>query len=155
MECKRMEERILTDYIDGNLKGPALEEVESHLKTCASCRALASEVKAAGGLFKAASRENPPPYLWSRIRSGIEAGDLARVTFGEAVIERIRYSLAHLKPAVVMASAAVIALFILAAVRFAPYQDYAMQDEIVTMTYINGEDDDGYDFSTAAEEIFL
>ena len=38
MDCKMMEEAILTDYTDGKLTGRSLKEVEAHLASCSRCR---------------------------------------------------------------------------------------------------------------------
>ena len=161
MNCKRIEELIITDYCDGNLKGRALEEVESHLVSCTNCLRLAQEVKSASKLFRGAlERQDPPGYLWRRVRDEISANPV-RVHYTESVFGRLRYSLSHSRPAFVMASAAVMILFVLTITRLMPHKDRlettAAEDDILTMTsYSNGqEEESSYDFGTAAERYFL
>lgn len=46
MHCGRIRD-LLSDYIDGQLKGRRLSQVESHLKSCASCSAELSDLRRA------------------------------------------------------------------------------------------------------------
>ena len=159
MNCKRMEKLILTDYIDGNLKGRALEDVELHLKSCPSCRALAQDLRAAGKLFRAVGQEATPSGVWHNILAEISAVPV-RSHFAEDALAYARYYLSHLKPAVVMASAMVLLLFVLAAVRFMPHRDYletaAARDDILAISHTGDEEDESeYDLGTPAEMFFL
>lgn len=159
MNCKKMERIILTDYIDGNLKGRALEEVEAHLRSCPGCHALEQELRAAGKLFRAVPQETAPAGIWYKIRDEISSAPAGRY-FPEAVFAHARYYLSHLKPAFVIASAAVLLLFALAAVRLMPYRDYlettTAQDDILAISYIGNEENGSeYDFGTSIETFFL
>ena len=159
MNCKKMEKLILTDYIDGNLKGRALEETELHIRSCPSCHALTEELRAAGKLFRAVPQEAAPSEVWHKIRAEISAAPV-RNHFPEAVLAYARYYLSHLRPAVVIASAAVLLLFALAAVRLMPHKNYletmAAQDDILAISYTSDEEDASeYDFGTPAEMFFL
>ena len=159
MNCKKMKELILTDYIDGNLKGRALEDVELHLKSCPSCRALAQDLRAAGKLFRAVGQEATPSGVWHNILAEISAVPV-RSHFAEDALAYVRYYLSHLKPAVVMTSAAVLLLFVLAAIRLMPHKDYLettiAQDDILAISYTSDEEDASeYDFGTPAEMFFL
>lgn len=159
MNCKRTEKLILTDYIDGNLKGRALEDIELHLRSCPGCHALAEELRAAGKLFRAVSQQEPPPEVWYKIRNEISAAPVRR-GFPETALMYARYYLSNLKPAVVIAGAAALLLFALAVVRLMPYNDYpemtAAQDDILAISYTGDENDmSEYDFGTPAEIFFL
>ncbi len=159
MNCKRMKKLIFTDYIDGNLKGCALEEIELHLRSCPSCHALAQDLRATSKLFRAVSQEAAPSGVWHKICAEISAAP-ARLRFPEAVLVYVRYYLSHLKPAIVIASAAVLLFFVLAVVRLMPYKDYpkttVAQDDILAISYASGEEDGSeYDFGTPAEMFFL
>ena len=159
MNCKRMENLILTDYIDGNLKARALEELGLHLRSCPSCNALAKELRAAGKLFRAAGQEAAPKEVWHKILAEIYTAP-AKSRFPEAILMYVRYYLSHLKPAVVIASAAVLLLFALATIRLMPHKDYLettiAKNDILAMSYINDEEDGSeYDLGTPAEMFFL
>ena len=159
MNCKKMEKLILTDYIDGNLRGRVLEETELHLRSCPSCHALAEDLRAAGKLLRAVGQQEAPSEVWHKIRSEISAAPV-RSRFPETVLMYARYYLSHLKPAVVMASAAVLLLFALTAVRLMPHKDYlettVAQDDILAAPYTSDEEDvSEYDLGTPAEMFFL
>ncbi|MCX5667315.1 MAG: zf-HC2 domain-containing protein [Candidatus Omnitrophica bacterium] len=159
MNCKRAEKLILTDYIDGNLKGRALEEIELHIRSCPGCHALAQDLKAAGKLFRAVPRQEAPSEVWRKIRDEISAAPVRRY-FPEIALEYARYHLSHLKPAIVMAGAAVLLLFVLATMRLMPHKDYLeaaiQQDDIAAISYGSDEEDGSeYDLGTPAEMFFL
>jgi len=154
-----MEKFILTDYIDGKLKAHLLEEVELHLRSCPSCNALAEELRAAGKLFKTVGQEAAPREVWHKILAEINAAP-AKNRFAETILMYMRYYLSHLKPAVVIASAAVLLFFALTAIRFMPHGDYPgtmiAQDDILAIPYTSDEEDGSeYDFETPAEMFFL
>lgn len=157
MGCERMRETILTDYIDGNLKGDALAEVESHLRACPECRKLAEEAGSASGLFRAAPRHEAPPRVWSAIRAAIDA-EPAKRRFAESVWERLRSLLPYPRPAFVIATAVALVLFVLAVVRFMPVNGYlpgeTEENEVFLISAMNGGDDEA-GFGTPAEEFFL
>lgn len=157
MRCKRMEEIILTDYIDGNLKGHALQEVESHLGSCPECRRLAEEAKTASGLLKAAPRHEAPPRVWNSIRAAIDAGP-AKTHFAGSILERLRFFLPYPKPALVLATAVLLVLFVLTVARLMPGNGYirdgAEQDDIFLISSINGGGDET-GFGTPAEDFLL
>jgi len=159
MNCKRAEKLILTDYIDGNLKGRALEEIEAHLGACPGCRALTEELRAAGKLFRAVPRQEAPGVVWHRIYDEISAAP-AESHLPKEIFAYARYYLSHLRPVFVMAGAAVILLFALTAVRLMPHNNYpgtmAAQDDILAISYTgDAEDEPEYDLGTPAEMFFL
>ena len=159
MNCKRMEKLILTDYIDGNLKGRALEDIELHLKLCPSCHALAEELRAAGKLFRAVPQQEAPSEVWHKILAEINTAPVRR-RFPKTALVYARYYLSHLKPAVVIASAAILLLFVLTAVRLMPHKDYlettVTQDDILAISYGSDEENGSeYAFGTPAEMFFL
>ncbi len=159
MNCKRMKNLILTDYIDGNLKGHALKEIELHLGSCPTCHSIVQDAKAAGKLFRAVSRQEAPAEVWHKILAEINATPVRR-PFPETVLMYMRYYISHLKPAVVIASAAALLLFAVTAVRLMPHKDYletmGAQDDILTISYASYEEDASeYDLGTSAEMFFL
>ncbi len=159
MNCKKMKELILTDYVDGRLAGRALEELELHLGSCQDCHALVEELRAAGKLFRAVGQEEPPSEVWYKIRAEIGAAP-ARFGLPETVLAYARYYLSRLRPAVVITSAAILLLFALTAVRLMPRTDYmetlSSEDDILAISY-TGDYENGpeSDLGTAAEMFFL
>jgi predicted anti-sigma-YlaC factor YlaD len=159
MNCKKTEELIFTDYVDGNLKGHALEELKAHLGSCPNCRKLAEELESTGKLFKASPRKKAPAGLWYKICAEISERPVGGRII-EGILENVRYHLSRLRPAVVILSTAVIILFILTAVMFMSQNNYSKtgisQDDILGLYYMNGASDESeYDFGTPAERFFL
>jgi len=96
MNCKRVRELIITDYIDKELDEKTMKEVEAHIKICEGCGAFEkSLIQAAVEPFKGVRDINPPEYLWRRIKEGIERENapkarwmfsIPRPVFGPAAI---------------------------------------------------------------------
>jgi anti-sigma factor RsiW len=52
---------LLNAYLDGELRGKRLREMESHLDDCATCRAELTELRRVSGLLRTASAPEFPP----------------------------------------------------------------------------------------------
>ncbi|PIU40948.1 MAG: hypothetical protein COS99_07725 [Candidatus Omnitrophica bacterium CG07_land_8_20_14_0_80_42_15] len=73
MNCKKIQELLLTDYTDGEAKGVLAKEVKDHLRVCEKCRSFEETLKrAAIDPFKNAGILKPPAYLWERIKEKID-----------------------------------------------------------------------------------
>lgn len=157
MRCKRMKEIILTEYIDGKLKGDALQEVESHLGLCPGCRRLAEEAMSVSSLFKSAKRHEAPPKVWNAVRAAVNTGP-ARTRFAWRIPERLRSMLLHPKPAFVIYTATALILFAVTIAYLMPgngsLQNKAEQDDIFLISSIDGGDEEA-GFGTPADDIFL
>ena len=150
MNCKKIENILLTDYIDGNLKGEALRGVEEHLAACERCRGLAGRAVSSGDLLKAAGMQSPPGDLWNKIRAGIISEE-ARPGILERVVDPLRYFFTHLKPVVAAVAVAVLVVFTLTMAR-PPVE----QDDIMGLASLDEEvDESEYNFGTPLEEYFL
>lgn len=159
MNCKKIRGLILTDYADGNLRAEAMQEVESHIASCADCREIAGKIALAGKVFKAAGREEPPPGIWHKIKAGITAGR-DRPSLADRVLDVMQYSFLRLRPAVVIATAAVLIFFVLITARLMPGKGtippVADQDDILTLSVAeDGWNGDEYNLGTQVEEYFL
>lgn len=159
MNCKKAEEMILTDYIDGNLKDEALREVEEHLAACQYCRDLAVRAVSSRRMLKSAAREVPPEGLWSKIRAEIISEE-TKPGFFDRIFDQARYFFGHLRPAVAAAAVAAIVIFVLTTARLvpvgSPFSGMTAHDDILEITSVGEESDDSeYGFGTAVEEYFL
>jgi hypothetical protein len=160
MDCKIAKELVLSDYTDGVLSGRALQELESHLRSCSSCRSLAEGIVSARELLRSSPRIDAPQAVWGRIRA-----EIARLSVKKALIEtfleRVRYGFYHLRPVVVATAAIITLLFILATARFASYMNLSAalsaREDIINMVSLNGEErgNEKYDMGTSAELYFL
>ncbi len=73
MNCKRMQDVILTDYIDGQLSSQRVRDVEYHLAQCASCRVLAQDArKNIDDAFSGVKNTKVDDFVWIRIKNKIE-----------------------------------------------------------------------------------
>ena len=160
MDCRRSKGLILSDYADKMLSGPALEALESHLRSCSSCRKLAEEIMSTGKLLRSSARPDVPQVIWGRIRAEITGLSMNRGVI-ETVLERIRYGLYHLRPAVVATAAIVTLLFMLATARLVFNMNYSaalsQREDVINMVTLGGDEPGGgeYDIGTTAETYFL
>ncbi|NTV28835.1 MAG: hypothetical protein HGA80_02020 [Candidatus Omnitrophica bacterium] len=74
MDCRKAEELILSDYVDGELKGELLRVLEEHLHSCPACQALASQTVDLGQAVFGGAVSNPPERVWLAVRERISVG---------------------------------------------------------------------------------
>lgn len=159
MDCKEMEEIILTDYTDGRLSGSELKEVEGHLAICAKCRTLANEALAIGGILREAGRHEAPAAVWEKIRSELGTSSV-RKTSPRRVQDWLQSVFFRLRPAVVALATVAVALLILVALRLMPQKsaiapDIVKDDILILQSVAENGDESVYDFGTVLEEYFL
>ncbi len=102
MRCERIQELILTDYMDRELDEKLVREVDAHILSCSACREFKRlAVQKAAEPFKAVQGAQAPSYIWERVKQEIFA-------------EPERRSVIHFRPVIAFAAAAVviIAIFI-------------------------------------------
>ncbi len=74
MECKKVQDRLITEYMDKELGAEENAEVERHLSACPDCLAFFGAVqKSAVVPFKGAGEMQPDGAVWQRIQEKIEA----------------------------------------------------------------------------------
>lgn len=74
MECKMMQGRLITDYLDGELSAEESLKIQQHMEACTACRELmgvVSETMAAS--FKGLKELQPDPIVWRNVRGMIAA----------------------------------------------------------------------------------
>ncbi|MDD5492988.1 MAG: zf-HC2 domain-containing protein [bacterium] len=73
MKCNKYRDIIITDYVDGELNEREKQEIDRHVRDCASCRAFAAAVSAVTiEPLRKTMPEEPPAFLWTRIQSRLE-----------------------------------------------------------------------------------
>lgn len=158
MDCNRMKEIILTDYIDGRLNARELKDVEAHLASCKPCRAAASELLSLRAEFGKSRREEPPSEVWERIRSEVERTPAATV-FSQDFFRSLRPVFARLRPAITVAAAATLILIVLMVGRLMPPRGAINapvgEDEILSIAALEENGSADYDFGTPEESYFL
>ncbi len=63
----------LSDLVDGTLPREARARVETHLETCAECRALLADLKRVKAAARALPKLTAPESAWQNLRAGLDA----------------------------------------------------------------------------------
>jgi len=150
MRCERIQDLILSDYIDGQVDESNRRLVAEHIEGCSACREFEAAVRAkAVEPFKDARKAEVPVYLWEGIRRKIAAeGRTTGVLTGVAMTLRrgLEGLLRIPKPAVAFAFVAVL---IIAIVIAQPYFekgaiDNYINDQVDFMANLDSDDANGY-----------
>jgi predicted anti-sigma-YlaC factor YlaD len=72
MNCQKIQELILTDYIDARLGDEQKSFIDKHLDQCHSCERFLANTRSLMAPLKEAPQLTVDPLLWSRIKQGIE-----------------------------------------------------------------------------------
>ena len=73
MNCKRIQEFIITDYIDGQMGNKQKSLIDQHLAQCHACAGYLGSIKrVAVNPFVNASKDVPDQLLWAQIKQTIE-----------------------------------------------------------------------------------
>ncbi|HYF50504.1 MAG TPA: zf-HC2 domain-containing protein [Planctomycetota bacterium] len=83
--CEQIQDE-LSAYLDGELSAQERAAVDAHLKGCAACQALLSELKGVQGALADVPKLAAPPALAAKIREGVSAGAPASEAVHEKVI---------------------------------------------------------------------
>jgi anti-sigma factor RsiW len=74
MECKKAQDRLMTEYLDKELGPEENIEIEKHLTACPDCLEFFGAVqRSAVTPFKEAGEMQPDSVVWQRIQERIEA----------------------------------------------------------------------------------
>ena len=72
MNCKKIQNLLMADYIDGEANEKTCEKIREHLATCGKCKELEGALKKnVIDPLRAAEEERPPDFLWERIKDRI------------------------------------------------------------------------------------
>lgn len=162
MNCPKIQELILTDYIDGEITEEKKREVEQHLLHCAGCREYAAAArKSAVEPFLVEKQVVPPEGLWARIEEKIINEQRDRRGFGEEFLSRLEFFSALPRPALVVTGVMLVLLIGGINQVWNHYQEAKKEQEQVNYllalvdtsvdSAMNGEDG----FGTSIEEYFL
>jgi hypothetical protein len=64
---------MLGDFLEDSLRGPERREVEAHVKTCESCRAVVEDLAEIRKAAASLGRLSPSQVVWDRIRDSIQS----------------------------------------------------------------------------------
>jgi predicted anti-sigma-YlaC factor YlaD len=162
MNCKRIQELIVTDYLDGEAPGSLRAKIESHVSACAGCRAFEQSVRRNEDLLSRNFHPvQPPEEVWRNVRAAVSAEDTAEApVFLERVLDLIRGSFFVRQPAYAFATVFTV-LLVAVVVLGSPLRrqmlvkDYLSQKSafmVALNSPPNGELDKVADFGTAIEQ---
>ena len=64
---------MLGDFLEDSLRGSQRREVEAHVKTCESCRAMVEDQTEIRKAAASLDRLSPPQVVWERVRNSIRS----------------------------------------------------------------------------------
>jgi len=164
MKCEKMQELILTDYADGELDTDARLDVEGHIRACASCRQLEAVMRQkAREPLEHLVREEPPAYIWGRVKQAISSGPVRPYgVFEDAreLVGRIFMSIINIpRPVVAFAATAMVIIAIMIAQPIAERRavDEYLGEQISFIASLDTDDANGdgmfdTDISTGTEK---
>ncbi len=164
MDCTKIRDLIITDYIDNEGAEAVRDEVRQHLKACAGCRGFEQELRErVSEPLRNLEPETPPESIWQGVRERIEEEQAAASpSLLQRIVDFLAGAFAVRKPAVAF-SAAFAILFVSAAVLFPLYRQWTVKqylleqsDAMHSMTISsNGETEKDTGFGTDIEQVFL
>lgn len=161
MNCERIQELILTDYLDGVLELKVRKELEGHLVNCPQCREFAAAArKVCVEQFEGIVKAEPPQHVWMRIEDTIQQehpASNALLLFWRKFLDDFSFV-----PRPVWALASVLLLFVAAG----SFQQLTSSRRVVSdssveymVSLVESSNDistaDSDDFGTNVEQVFL
>ena len=106
MLCKKIEELLKSDYLDGRLSGSEEKDVNEHLLHCPQCSKLKEALESQRAIFRNTRREEVPEQVWQNIRNTIITERLNEHDIVHSrVFNRLRDLLWQPRPVFALASA--------------------------------------------------
>ena len=164
MNCKRIQEFLITDYIDGQMADEAKSIIDQHLVHCPVCMGYLSSIKKeAVNPFVNVSKDVPDQLLWAQIKQTIEEEQQQQL---EASLkpnfwERIRLDVHIPRPAFALATVVTMIFMIGSTGQLffsAPIIKINGQDQVAYLSSLIDEPVDmnnGNDSQTPIEKVFL
>lgn len=161
MNCKKIRELLLTDYLDKQTGLELKTEVEGHQKICPECRRLEEEIRRAIVLpFKDAKGPQVPQSLWLNIKERIAERESSKRSLLDRLREKLQvFSLPA--PALTFASTTVILLAVFGLITKQnidknQISDYFSQQisfySVLNNGLENGDNKDNADLGTTVEK---
>ncbi|HZX10515.1 MAG TPA: zf-HC2 domain-containing protein [Acidobacteriota bacterium] len=84
MRCKKAK-KLISDYIDGELDSSKRSSLEKHVEECEECQKFMEDYKSIARTAQELEAGSPSPYVWTRIKQGVEAQTPSYETSGKRV----------------------------------------------------------------------
>ncbi|MBF0478959.1 MAG: zf-HC2 domain-containing protein [Candidatus Omnitrophica bacterium] len=165
MDCNKIQDLILTDYIDNQMDEKQKNMIETHLAQCIGCQEFTALVKkTVVEPFIQAERFVPSENVWIEIKDNIMQEQSVKPGLWDALTDGMSNLLRAWKPGLVFAS---MAMLILGAGLLRQYSIYDQElksaKAVETMEYLSsvtqtqegGAIDESEGFGTTIEKYFL
>jgi len=140
MECKKVQDRLITEYVDKELGPQENAEVERHLTSCLGCREFLGAVqRSAVAPFKEAGEMQPDSALWQKIQEKIEAEESRSVNWFGKLADTLAPLLRMPQPVFRVAFVTALILVVVVLAKWpSSYADPVYGYIAEQMTYMNG-----------------
>jgi anti-sigma factor RsiW len=158
MSCRKIQELLKSDYLDGQANQREKQFIKEHLARCAPCRRLEEDLQAQQAIFKKAKRMPVPEGIWQNIRQGIVSEELKQ---NSGILQRLVDYLFAPRPVFVLASAFTIVIFVTVFITLVLQNRqipgiFNGTGSDMAIYSLGGENDDSlYSLGTNIEEYFL
>lgn len=152
MNCAKVRDLLLTDYVDGRLSQGFVSRIDSHCVSCATCRALSEAVKKTSAGMRLSERFEAPAHVWQNISSVLAESDAARVGFIDTIIGKLRALLFAHKPAFAVTTMVTVILMGALTVKVPAYRNQRMVNaylEEQAQMYLNSNGDEQFEESVS------
>jgi anti-sigma factor RsiW len=78
MNCKHIQDVILTGYIDGELSAEEKSVMDSHISSCTACRQFLTSVQLTNGVLHQTTPSFPQDKIWLNIKEQIKETETAQ-----------------------------------------------------------------------------
>jgi len=138
MNCKSIQELLLTNYIDGEMIDSERKIVDDHLKSCQKCKEFALLAKKVGvDSFSGLERALPSEDIWQRIkRQVVFESEKRNILKNAFFLENIKNAFALTRPRLVLASILFVALFATFFVKISEQNLVLKQEEEQAVVYL-------------------
>jgi len=160
MNCKKIQELILTDFLDDEANARLHKQVKQHLKSCYKCREFEQQVrKTCSQPFAETKEIQPPENVWFNIKERVAESE--PLGFMAELKNYLDNAIFSPKPAIAIVSLAMILLvtFTLARIPIVRRQQVTayIEEQVNFLVELEpSNDENGYiDLGTSIEEFLL
>jgi len=113
MNCEKIKELILTDYIDNEMNDVERTRLNVHFARCPGCKEFFETVKnTVVKPFTNAKKIEPPGFIWYRVKEAIMAEEQKKLGFVARLLEKLKAVFYIPRPALAMSTIMVLAVIV-------------------------------------------
>jgi predicted anti-sigma-YlaC factor YlaD len=166
MNCKRIRELLLTDYLDGESPASERREIEEHLQGCAKCRFFAQSVREKiSQPLRQLKEIQPPETVWQQIRETIvrQEAETSATSFLEKLWDALAANFLAHRPAYAVSTVLAVSLAIVVFLHSPLRREMVVSDYLRQQTTfmaslsapVNGELESEFSFGSSAEQLLF